>query len=771
MIIDEKKVKRLIAYFIYDKQGIVDDYIIYMLCALKEHSSEIAVVVNGKLTSESREKLNQVTPVVMVRENKGLDVWAYKTVLDYYGWDKLVTYDEVIMMNFTIMGPVYPLSEMFESMSARDLDFWGITMYHKYEKGDPFGTIECGYIPDHIQSHFIAVRTPMLKSIEFQSYWNNMQEIKDYRDAVGCHEAMFTKRFSEKGFKWDVYADMGDGYNNHPILCATREMLEEKRCPIFKRRSFMQDYSNIIHDTVGQEAIEAYDFIDKHTDYDVNLIWDNILRLENQADIKKNMQLNYILDSKHGTDISEVLKKKRVALVLHFYFEDLAEYCLHYVKSMPKEADIYVTVGSEKKKKIIEETFSVLENNVKVILIENRGRDVSALLVGTKDFIMDYDYVCFVHDKKVTQLSPQTVGAGFSYKCFENLLPTKEFVQNVIRTFEENPRAGLLTPPPPNHGDYYITLGLEWGMNYDVTVELAEKLGITVPIDKKKEPIAPLGTMFWFRPKALKLLFDQDWEYKDFPAEPNKIDGTLLHAVERIYSYVVQQEGYYPAWIFSEKGAQIEVTNLNYMVRGLNNAVFHMGPGAGNYEDVLITTKRAFGEWRMCRSALGYLEGNIVRARMYFKNESGFSEENSFLAENSVDEVSHLDNHEFLYTDLDKLGVIEKLRWDPGEVGGIVVRDIHIKVLFQNNHIEEYTLKDAVSNGVMVDDELVFIAPDPQMYFRLRTTGIIKKIIVQCDFMNSVSTQCAQKIYDKIGGKKPFKFLKKVYRKIKKVRK
>ena len=769
MIIDEKKVKRLIAYFIYDKQGIVDDYIIYMLRALKEHSSEIAVVVNGKLTSESREKLNQVTPVVMVRENKGLDVWAYKTVLDYYGWDKLVTYDEVIMMNFTIMGPVYPLSEMFESMSARDLDFWGITMYHKYEKGDPFGTIECGYIPDHIQSHFIAVRTPMLKSIEFQSYWNNMQEIKDYRDAVGCHEAMFTKRFSEKGFKWDVYADMGDGYNNHPILCATREMLEEKRCPIFKRRSFMQDYSNIIHDTVGQEAIEAYDFIDKHTDYDVNLIWDNILRLENQADIKKNMQLNYILDSKHGTDISEVLKKKRVALVLHFYFEDLAEYCLHYVKSMPKEADIYVTVGSEKKKKIIEETFSVLENNVKVILIENRGRDVSALLVGTKDFIMDYDYVCFVHDKKVTQLSPQTVGAGFSYKCFENLLPTKEFVQNVIRTFEENPRAGLLTPPPPNHGDYYITLGLEWGMNYDVTVELAEKLGITVPIDEKKEPIAPLGTMFWFRPKALKLLFDQDWEYKDFPAEPNKIDGTLLHAVERIYSYVVQQEGYYPAWIFSEKGAQIEVTNLNYMVRGLNNAVFHMGPGAGNYEDVLITTKRAFGEWRMCRSALGYLEGNIVRARMYFKNESGFSEENSFLAENSVDEVSHLDNHEFLYTDLDKLGVIEELRWDPGEVGGIVVRDIHIKVLFQNNHIEEYMLSDAVSNGVMVDDGLVFIAPDPQLYFRLRTTGIIKKIVVQCDFVNSVSTQCAQKIYDKIGGKKPFKFLKKVYRKIKKV--
>ena len=773
MIIDEKNAKRLIAYFIYDKQGIVDDYIIYMLRALKENSSEIAVVVNGKLTPESRTKLTDITPTVIVRENKGLDVWAYKTVLDYYGWDKLVTYDEVIMMNFTIMGPVYPLQEMFESMSARDIDFWGITMYHKYEKGDPFGTIECGYIPDHIQSHFIAVRAPMLKSIEFQSYWNNMQEIKDYRDAVGCHEAMFTKRFSEKGFKWDVYADMGDGYNNHPILCATREMLEEKRCPIFKRRSFMQDYSNILHDTVGQEAIEAYEFIDKHTDYDVNLIWDNILRLENQADIKKNMQLNYILDTKHGVDISDVLEKKKIALVLHFYFEDLAEYCLHYAQSMPKEADIYVTVGSEKKKKIIEETFSVLENKVTVIMIENRGRDVSALLVGTKDFIMDYDYVCFMHDKKVTQLSPQTIGAGFSYKCFENLLPTKEFVQNVINTLEENPRAGLLTPPPPNHGDYYITLGLEWGMNYEVTMKLAKKLGLTVPIDEKKEPIAPLGTMFWFRPKAMKLLFDQDWEYKDFPPEPNEIDGTLLHAVERIYSYVVQQEGYYPAWIFSDKGAQIEITNLNYMVRGLNQAVFHMGPGAGNYEDVVKTTEQAFGEWRMCRSALGYTTGNTMSSRMYFRVGGEYSEKNSFLAQNTVDEVKHLDNHEFVYADLEKLGVVDEIRWDPGETGGVVVRDMKMKILYQGGNVEEYHLNDAVCNGVEHEGKMLFIAPDPQLYFKLKCPGIVSKIVVECDFSNSISAHDAQVIYSMMNKQKASNlgFLKRVYNKLTKVRK
>lgn len=69
-----------------------------------------------------------------------------------------------------------------------------------------------------------------------------------------------------------------------------------------------------------------------------------------------------------------------------------------------------------------------------MIVIQNRGRDVSALLVATKKFIMNYDYVCFMHDKKVTQLKPETIGYGFrinvlricwgqkcSIKCYRNI--------------------------------------------------------------------------------------------------------------------------------------------------------------------------------------------------------------------------------------------------------------------------------------------------------------------------------------------------------------
>lgn len=38
--------------------------------------------------------------------------------------------------------------------------------------------------------------------------------------------------------------------------------------------------------------------------------------------------------------------------------------------------------------------------NYRAILKNNRGRDISALLVAGREFFTEYDYVCFIHDKR-----------------------------------------------------------------------------------------------------------------------------------------------------------------------------------------------------------------------------------------------------------------------------------------------------------------------------------------------------------------------------------
>ena len=563
---------RLGIFFFFDAQGIVDSYVETLLADMVKNLSELVIVVNGELTAKSYAKLSVFTDNIILRENKGLDVWAYKTGLDSYGWKKLAEFDEVVLFNATIMGPVYPFEEMFTEMAGRNIDFWGITWFHEVSF-DPFGYALEGYLPRHLQSHFHAYRRSLVTSKAFQDYWDEMPEINGYEQSVGMHEVPFTQRFERLGFTSDVYVNTEDmeGYTFCPILFAPVEVIRDKRCPIFKRRSFFRPYDDVLNQSVGESSIELYAYLRDHTDFDTDLIWDNALRSMNMADLVKNLQLTYVLPTQA---VAREPKQQKVALIAHLYYMDLLEPTLAYARSMPEGTDFILTVGSQEKVELVEEACKDLPYNVTVRLIENRGRDVSALLVGCKDIIDDYDLVCFTHDKKVTQVKPYSVGDGFAIKCFENLLATRDFVKNVIATFDAEPRLGLLAPTPPNHGDYFPVFSMGWGPNFERTKTLLEKeLNLSVPIDESRAPIAPLGTMFWFRPAALKPLFDHDWQWEDFPPEPNDIDGTILHAIERAYGYVAQASGYFCGWLFSDSFARIELTNLSYYTREFTTAV------------------------------------------------------------------------------------------------------------------------------------------------------------------------------------------------------
>lgn len=562
------KINRLVIYFFYDADGIVDKYVPYMLEGIKDNCSEIIVVCNGKLDSAGENVFNKLADHVLIRENTGFDVLAYKAAIEFYGWDRLQRFDEVVFMNHTIMGPVYPLSDMFAEMNKRDIDFWGITKYHRNDRD----YLDTGYpyIPEHIQSHFIAVRNSMLISLEFKLYWESRPQIQSYTDAVCKHEAIFTKTFSDFGYEYQVYCDTSEleRMTEYPLLFMPTKMLESYKCPIFKRKSFFHSpYSSFLNVSDGSQGRELLSFLSDCTDYDVSMIWENILRTSNMADIHQACSLFFVLPA--STKLSSQKELPKLALVMHIYSTDYVEYCFKYAMSMPEYAELIITTDTESKAEYIRECFSKKQwAAVRIIVIENRGRDVSALLIGAAPFLENYDLVCFAHDKKVAQLQPGLKGYTWSEKSYRNVLGTEEYVQNILDLFEKNSHLGIACPPPPNHAEYlggFLTNN--WGHNYPNTVELHSKLGLTCPISQEKTPIAPYGSVFWFRPAALKKLFDSHWTYEDFPEEPLKEDGTISHAIERIYPFVAQEAGYYTAYIMSDEYARTELMNLTYIAR------------------------------------------------------------------------------------------------------------------------------------------------------------------------------------------------------------
>ena len=741
--------KRLLIYFFYDNDGVVDSYITYLLTDIKKSVDRILFVSNGKLEKNSKEKIAVLVDDIYERRNEGLDVWAYKTAIERIGLDKIKEeYDELILMNYTIMGPIYPFSEMFEAMAKEDVDFWGLTRHHKQANAKPelFGP---DGIPDHLQSHFIAVRKKMLASKEFKKYWEKMPEIENYEDSILKHETKFTRHFSKHGFKWKAYVDTEDleGFTTHPILFAPVDLIKNKRCPVFKRRSFMHDHVDMMYNSVGEHSYELMKHLKEHTDYDTDMIWENLLRCYPMAQIKNSLNLNYTLPEIETVSAIQSYEKNKpkVALIFHIYFMDLLDSTYKYVSSMPENADIYLTVAGEEKIKLVKEKFKDHKfKKLEVLSIENRGRDVSALLVPTKDFIMNYDYVCFAHDKKTKQIKPESIGAGFAYQCLENTLGTEGFVKNVIDLFDKNPRLGLLTPPPPFHSDFLPTLAFGWGVNYENTKKLAKELKLKVPMSQKAYPIAPLGTMFWFRPKAMKKLFDADWEYTDFPKEPNKNDGTLLHAIERVYGLTVQDAGYYAAWGVSDKFAAMLMTNAIFMLSGFVTEIINGGVEIGQFATLMEYIRQQNVYANSYKTVVGSVSEvlNLISSKtgvkprgdmkIYFPVEGELSEKDT--VHYSTDKSTF--EHTFKLPKLDSK--IEFLRFDPEETGDTIISDLSIEMILESKKSVLVSLDTVNTNGIYWDGKYVFKDEDPNFTWNVDVDGTVAAVKISAKIERDV---------------------------------
>lgn len=559
--------QRLGIYCFYDKYGHAASFIKTFLDDLMDNLDDLVVVVNGQLSDQARQLFSEYTKTIIVRENKGLDVAAYKQAILTLGWEKLESYDEVICLNDTVMGPVYPFREMFACMDRKDVDFWGITAY----AGE---TVDKEQIPTHLQAYWHAYRRSLVSSPAFHEYWETMPLWKDYAEVTRKHEMTFTKHFTDLGFTWASYIDWRkyQGYSSYPLLYMPMQIVRDDRCPIFKRRSFFVDYSAYFDQTAGQPALDLYEYLRDHTDYDVDMIWDAILPSYNIDDIRKAMHLDYVLPSQ-GIN-PQTHDRPRSAFIYHVYFMDLLEDTCHYIASLPEETDLYITSTEDKIPQIREYMQQHgISHQATFIPVINRGRDVSALLVAACPVVLSgkYDVIGFAHDKKSSQNQENghhgTESQGFAYKLMENTLGSEAYVKNILTLFAENPRLGQVTPPPPYHALYFAhTIPHDWGANYEITKELLEdRLGIHVPLSPTKPTASAMGSCYWFRVEALKPLFEYGWKYEDFlPEGQMGEDGTISHAIERANGYICQSRGYYPAWVLSDRYARIEVDSLFY---------------------------------------------------------------------------------------------------------------------------------------------------------------------------------------------------------------
>lgn len=258
-----------------------------------------------------------------------------------------------------------------------------------------------------------------------------------------------------------------------------------------------------------------------------------------------------------------------VGVFIHAFYAEMMPDFWDLIERIPAANHLYITTASKENAEGIrtflrdkgrgEDTFEVR------VVEQNRGRDMSSLFITWRDVVLEdrHEVALRLHSKRTPQVSRQ-VGQSFKAHLFDNLVHSRGHVANILDRMEAEPDIGLVIPPVIHIG--FGTLGHSWWNNRGTVADLARQLDLKVPLDQDT-PVTAYGTMYWFRPQAMRKLFAWPWKWDAYNPEPHHVDGGLAHVQERLIGYAVADSGHRVLQVMTPAAAARGYARLEYKLQ------------------------------------------------------------------------------------------------------------------------------------------------------------------------------------------------------------
>jgi len=232
--------------------------------------------------------------------------------------------------------------------------------------------------------------------------------------------------------------------------------------------------------------------------------------------------------------IKIALDRKVLALVIHAHYPDVFSEIISLIdKDVLDSSRIYITSNYQNEAEI-RKIISNSRINCILTILPNKGRDVLPFMKTLPQLIDDgVKVVIKVHTKKSTHRDD---GDVWRKDMLLKLLSSNS-VTAALNRFNDDPTVGIIGPE-----GHVVPMNYYWGSNANTVTKIANQLGICE--DKVQELNFVAGTMFIARTAALLPLLDLGLQERDFEDENGQVDGTLAHAIERVFSISALSKGY-----------------------------------------------------------------------------------------------------------------------------------------------------------------------------------------------------------------------------------
>jgi lipopolysaccharide biosynthesis protein len=194
--------------------------------------------------------------------------------------------------------------------------------------------------------------------------------------------------------------------------------------------------------------------------------------------------------------------------------------------------DLFISVSSDDAVAATREALSRYRGQVADIQVApNLGRNLGPLLtLFGRELCTSYDIVGHLHTKKSAQLRNASFSESWNRFLLENLIGGGSggaMADVILSSMEADPAIGVVMPDDPHV--------LAWTANRKFADDLAVRMNLGALPEQFNFPV---GAMLWMRSAVLKKFVELGLGWEDYPPEPLPIDGTVLHALERLFGVV-----------------------------------------------------------------------------------------------------------------------------------------------------------------------------------------------------------------------------------------
>lgn len=263
--------KRLCVFAHWDRDNIIDDYVLYYLETLKKVCSEIIFVSDCNLKIEELSKLKNITKYYIAQKHGEYDFGSYKRGFQF-ALENNLDFDELIFANDSCYGPFFSFETIFHKMDKKKCDFWGMTgnRYGVVDEDAPLYTKSKK--EPHIQSYFLVLKKVVWSSEVFKNFINSITKEEKKNDIIKKYEIGLSRLLNENGFKSAKYIDKYRFIHN-PTSLKWDKMIKKDGYPFLKTTIVKNGFSFTGEVKGWQDVIKSV------SDYPIEIIEKNRNRL------------------------------------------------------------------------------------------------------------------------------------------------------------------------------------------------------------------------------------------------------------------------------------------------------------------------------------------------------------------------------------------------------------------------------------------------------------------------------------------------------------